>query len=57
MDDAYHSAGESARQAIIDKIDCHDALREKAIRGLGTSWKEAPLSKLREFLATHLIEE
>lgn len=61
MDDSCHSTGaaaeEKARQAIIHKIDSHEALKEKAIRGFGNDWKEAPLFKLRGFLTTPQIEE
>ena len=51
------SAEERAREAITHKIDSHEALRDEAMRSLGSDWKEAPLSKLRGFLTTHQIEE
>lgn len=46
-----------ARQAAVDKIDCHDGLRREAMGTLGRDWKEASLPKLREFLMTHSTEE
>jgi hypothetical protein len=46
-----------ARQAAVDKIDCHDGLRREAMGILGRDWKEASLSKLRAFLMTRSIEE
>ena len=46
-----------ARQALVDKIDCHDGLRGAAISTLGKDWKEASFSKLKAFLMTHFIEE
>jgi hypothetical protein len=46
-----------ARQAAVDKIDCHDGLRRGALGALGRDWKDASLEKLRAFLMTHSIEE
>ena len=46
-----------ARQAAVDKIDCHDGRRREAMGTLGRDWKEASLPTLRAFLMTHSMEE
>jgi hypothetical protein len=48
---------ELAFQAVIDKIDCHDKLRNKAEQALGKDWKKASLPELRKFLVANAIKE
>lgn len=55
--DAATQCDTSARQAAVDKIDCHEALRRAAMSSLGDDWKEASIFRLRAFLMTHSIEE
>jgi hypothetical protein len=43
--------------AVIDKIDCHDKLRNKAEQALGKDWKKASLPELRKFLMANAITE
>jgi hypothetical protein len=45
----------AGRQASVDTIDCHDAMRSAAAGSLGCDWKEATLSKLRLFLMTQSL--